>query len=423
MNQELLQKQKLPEGWKWSNLKKISLNPEEGLLDGNWVLSSDMTNKKEVRLIQLADIGINKFLDVSERYVTKDRAKELHARWVESGDILIARMPDPIGRACIVPDLGSPLITAVDVSILKIDNTLADKLYITYYLNSQIFMNKALSLSSGSTRKRVSRKKLELISILLPPLLVQQQIVSKLDAQMAQIEIMKKEAEKEKKASEIILDSFLKSMIDIKDTTKEDILDRLVYVKGGKRLPAGHRLTNKETDHPYIRVVDFRNQTINESDLQYLEDDTYEYIKNYIINKDDIYLSIAGSIGFTGTIPEHLNGANLTENAVRLIIKDNNIISKEYLSFFLNSELGQTQIRTRINQVGQPKLAIERLKTIKVKYPLKIEQKEIVEKIKLFMKQERIIHFSINQKLSAISQFPSSILNDVFGKYEIPEVN
>jgi len=181
MKQELVLKDKLPDGWKWSNLKKISLNSNEGLLDGNWVLSSDMSNKKEVRLLQLADIGINKFLDVSERYVTKERAKELHARWVESGDILIARMPDPIGRACIVPDLGLPLITAVDVSILKINYLLADKSYITYYLNSQIFMNNAISLSSGSTRKRVSRKKLELIPILLPPLPVQKQIVAKLD--------------------------------------------------------------------------------------------------------------------------------------------------------------------------------------------------------------------------------------------------
>ena len=56
-----------------------------------------------VRLLQVGDIGRGRLRMKSRRYVTADRARELNCTLLEPGDILISRMADPIGRACILP--------------------------------------------------------------------------------------------------------------------------------------------------------------------------------------------------------------------------------------------------------------------------------------------------------------------------------
>ena len=106
-------------------------------------------------------------------------------------------------------------------------------------------------------------------------------------------------------------------------------------VKGGKRLPKGKALLNTETEHPYIRVTDFENGSVNLSTIKYLDSDTYSAISNYTISKNDLYISIAGTIGLIGEIPEQLDNANLTENAAKLC----SILGtdKKYLKYVLSS--------------------------------------------------------------------------------------
>ena len=135
-------------------------------------------------------------------------------------------------------------------------------------------------------------------------------------------------------------------------------LGDLCLVKGGKRLPANTDFSSEKTSFPYIRVVDFYAGTVNLDNLKYLEEETHLKISRYIINRDDVYISIAGSIGIIGTIPDILHGANLTENAAKLVIKDSNILCRDYLARFLQSPAGQQAIKLRTNIVGQPKLAL-----------------------------------------------------------------
>ncbi len=88
----------------------------------------------------------------------------------------------------------------------------------------------------------------------------------------------------------------------------------LVDVKGGKRLPKGESYHDSVSKHPYIRVTDFQNRSVNVGKLVYISEDVYSKIRRYTISYKDVYISIAGSIGIVGKIPESLDGANLTEN-------------------------------------------------------------------------------------------------------------
>ncbi|HFP7650337.1 TPA: restriction endonuclease subunit S, partial [Campylobacter coli] len=100
-------------------------------------------------------------------------------------------------------------------------------------------------------------------------------------------------------------------------------------------------------------------------------------LKNYKIYDDNLYISIAGTIGKSGIIPKELNGAILTENAVKLEYIQNNI-SNKFMYFFTLSNIFKTQIQTSTKIVAQPKLAITRLKQIQIPLPPLKEQERIV---------------------------------------------
>ena len=122
-------------------------------------------------------------------------------------------------------------------------------------------------------------------------------------------------------------------------------LGEVVDVKGGKRLPKGHKFADGPTDHPYIRVVDFKDHSVDKTDLKFITREDYERIKRYTISSEDVYISIAGTTGLVGTVPEDLDGANLTENAAKLIIKDKKRLLKYFLVYALASEKGQSEIK------------------------------------------------------------------------------
>ena len=155
-------------------------------------------------------------------------------------------------------------------------------------------------------------------------------------------------------------------------------LGDITEIKGGKRLPKGVKLLTTPTEHPYIRVADFNDfGTVDTDDIHYISDSVYEQIKRYIIKKEDVYISIAGTIGKSGIIPDYLDGANLTENACRLILSSN--VCQRYVYYFTISPSFIKQIDERTKKSAQPKLALTRLSDVIITYPTIKEQKSIVD--------------------------------------------
>ena len=141
-------------------------------------------------------------------------------------------------------------------------------------------------------------------------------------------------------------------------------LGSLAQVKGGKRLPKGAKLLTEPTPFPYIRVCDFSAFSVDLSDIHYLTAAIQEKISRYIIAKDDVYISIAGTIGRVGTIPESLDGANLTENAARVVLESNGSLDKEFLKYCLASPEIQNDMASRRSKNAQPKLALAQIKDL-----------------------------------------------------------
>jgi type I restriction enzyme S subunit len=137
-------------------------------IDGDWVETKDQDPNGEVRLIQLADVGDGVFRDRSTRFLTMEKARELRCTFLEPGDILVARMPEPLGRACIFPGIGRPAVTVVDVCILRPNADRARPVWLVKAVNSPTFRESMQEFVRGTTRQRISRKNLGRLRLSAP---------------------------------------------------------------------------------------------------------------------------------------------------------------------------------------------------------------------------------------------------------------
>ena len=166
---------------------------------------------------------------------------------------------------------------------------------------------------------------------------------------------------------------------DIPDNWEWARLSSISCIKGGKRIPKGYKVSSVPTNHIYLSVKSMKKESIEESKIEYISDEVFEKIKNYTISSDDLYITVAGTIGMVGEIPFKFTNANLTENADKIVLF--NIELKQYLKIYLNSNIAQNIIKNNTTKVGQPKLAIKRITEFLIPIPPLAEQKRIVAKI------------------------------------------
>ncbi|WP_280451433.1 restriction endonuclease subunit S [Nocardia cyriacigeorgica] len=149
--------------------------------DGDWVESKDQDPDGDVRLVQMADVGDGYYLDKSARYLTSDTAMRLRCTYLEPGDLLLSRMPDPLGRCCVFPGDDKASVTVVDVCIIRPDPGVFDARWLMHCINSPLLRRQIVRFATGTTRARISRSNLAKIQIPLPSLEEQRRIAAILD--------------------------------------------------------------------------------------------------------------------------------------------------------------------------------------------------------------------------------------------------
>ena len=146
--------------------------------DGDWIESKDQSDEG-IRLIQTGNIGNAQYLDKGERarFITEDTFERLNCTEVKANDILISRLPDPVGRACIIPEGLGKCITAVDCTIVRLESKVKPEYFIAY-TRSPFYMMQVAARETGSTRKRISRKNLGMLTIPVPTIASQERFAA-----------------------------------------------------------------------------------------------------------------------------------------------------------------------------------------------------------------------------------------------------
>ena len=184
---------------KWSRKTVLDLVDHSKSLfdDGDWIESEYITNRG-IRLIQTGNIGIGRFIEKEDKkYISQDSFDTLNCKDVKVGDLLICRLADPAGRACIMPDIGEDkMITAVDVTIFRPLAEQADPRYLENLFSTSSWFEKVKLRSGGSTRKRIARGALGKIELRLPSVKEQRAIATILSDMDAEIEALQARRDK-----------------------------------------------------------------------------------------------------------------------------------------------------------------------------------------------------------------------------------
>ena len=143
-------------------------------------------------------------------------------------------------------------------------------------------------------------------------------------------------------------------------------------------------------------------------DLKYIDDAVFQEIRNYTISSDDLYLTIAGTIGDVGEIPQEVSGMNLTENAAKLTDIGCNRL---YLMYSLLSTNPQEHFSSKFHQVAQPKLSIETASSTLLPLPPLAEQQRIVTEIERWFTLIDQIEQDKSDLQTVIKQAKSKILD------------
>ena len=159
----------------WEQRKLSSLC--EKFTDGDWIEAKDQSDSG-VRLIQTGNVGVTEYLDKpnNKKWVTADTFERLRCEEVLPGDILISRLPEPAGRACIMPNLGTKMITAVDCTIVRTFAEYSSK-FLVQFLSTHDYFNEVNTALAGGTRQRISRSNLASFDVPTPPTFEEQEAI------------------------------------------------------------------------------------------------------------------------------------------------------------------------------------------------------------------------------------------------------
>ena len=198
----------LPVGWEWVRLNNLT---PWGLIDGDWIESKDQDPNGSIRLVQLADVGDGFFKDKSDKYINQETFERLSCNQIVSGDVLIARLPNPIGRSCVFPGLLNKSITVVDVAICRLSGFIPND-YLVNAINSGFVRERIESFGKGATRFRVSTGNLKSLLLPLPPLAEQSRIVARVEALMRLCDALEEKGRLEHTQHQQLLQAMLDSL-------------------------------------------------------------------------------------------------------------------------------------------------------------------------------------------------------------------
>ena len=174
--------------WETRTLHEISNEMVDGPFGSN-LKTEHYTTERQVRIIQLSNIGEAVWNNANVKYTTFSHAAELQRCIVQPGSILIAKMM-PAGRAIICPDNEKSYILGSDV-VKVVPNSSVDSRYLVYATKSRFYLDQIADDTQGSTRARTSVSKLRKTAILFPEKDEQiaiADILSEMDMEIAALE-------------------------------------------------------------------------------------------------------------------------------------------------------------------------------------------------------------------------------------------
>jgi len=379
--------------------------------DGDWIESKDQADSG-IRLIQTGNVGSGVFKDRIEkaRWISDDTFKRLRCTEIGEGDVLISRLPEPVGRACLLPALEHKAITAVDCSIVRFHEKKIEPRYFIYYSQSPAYALAIEPLISGSTRQRISREKLGTIQIPLPPLGRQREIVEKLDGIFAELDLLEDNGFEQREMNGLLLEAKINEEFRLVGFGKSlGTLGEFAEINYGYTAKSS-KIANGTK---YLRITDIQDKSVNWENVPSCEI-SIEDKNRFCLKKGDIVFARTGATTGKSYLIDQEVDAVFASYLIR-VKPDLSKLNPEFLYFFFQSSYYWDEIERGISGSAQGGFNASKLNAMKVSFPSDMKiQLGVAERIRDFEIELNRRQTQLSNWASKITALRQSLLNSAF---------
>ncbi len=302
-------------------------------------------------------------------------------------DIMVGRYGASVGKIL------TGLAGAYNVALMKTlpDKDYLIKPYLRFYLLSNCFQGYLTSLGGRAAQAGFSKDDLANLSIALPPLSEQKEIVEYLDSSFAKIDKLKENAAKNLEEAKALFQSALKDALEPKEGWEEKTMDEVCILSQGLAINSKtkHLLVEKSSI-PLLRIKDMKDGT-----REIFVDDK-NYPPKCLAHPEELIYTRTGTLGliFTGMF-------GIVHNNCFKIKLDEKILNKYYYMYFVGSDNFRNMILSIASRAAQPDITHKLFKVQKIQFPTLSEQQSIVSFLD-----------SLNEKVNTLQQNYSRICNE-----------
>jgi type I restriction enzyme S subunit len=382
------------------------------IADGDWIESKDQDPNGGIRLIQLADIGDRQFLNKSQRYINEKTLHQLNCTLLHEGDVLIARMPDPLGRACVFPKLDQPAITAVDICIVRPNSELADSDWLSFVLNTPKVRQEIQSHAQGATRARVPTGKLKQLELNCPTVAEQRQIAARLKDQLAEIETARQAAQVQLSDTRLLRSRMLKAFFAELDAAPKKRLGDYAHISSGVTPARDNSTYWQPPEVAWVKTgeIDFSPiSTVKES----ISRKALAECSLSLLPPKTVLIAITGEGKTRGR--SAVLEVSATTNQHSVAVLPNVTWDANFLQLWMQSSYLDLRELSEGRGGSRSALSGAQIKALEVPAPSKTEQQHIVARIQAVMTAIDAVENSSKAALEGINRLPNRVLAQAFG--------
>jgi type I restriction enzyme, S subunit len=445
----------VPQHWKIIKLRELVSNPKNDIVDGPFGsnLKASEYVGSGIPIIRLQNIDRNKFIDKNIQYITEEKAQELKRHNFVSGDIVITKLGNPLGKACIIPNNFPNGIVVADVVRARVTENLVNKNYLTYAINSQQVVEQLEPLIKGTTRPRVNLSHLRDIKIPLAPRQEQDLLVAKIEELFSQLDagvagLKRAQEELQRYRASVLKAAFEGRLVpqDPNDEPAEEMLEEFLgrnisaimqppEVGVITKVPKGWSLGKLEKliyfagrigwrglkadeyvdDGPlFLSVYNLnKGDLVDFTDVKHISQERYDESPEIMLQENDILLTKDGAgIGKIGIVKNLSKKA--TVNSSLLVIRASKIFIPEFLFYQLMGPQMQEIVSKRITGSATPHLFQRDIKNFLLLIPPVNEQKRIVNEIDKHFSIISVLEKTLGNEIRLANKLRPSILSNAF---------
>lgn len=352
----------VPAHWQKRNLQDVAKNERYSFVDGPF--GSDLKNEEYsdsgVPLIQLNNISIGLHNLDSLKFVPVEKANQLEKHNAFPGDIVIAKMADPVARAAIVSSDFDQYLIVADCVRLTVDQSSWNVNFVQYWINSPPINAIAETLAGGITRVRINLGVLKKLPVFRFPLEEQQTIAAFLDRETGKIDALIAEQQRlvellAEKRQVVISHAVTKGLtpnVAMKNSGIEWLgevpghweisrIKRICYINDGnhgEEYPSAEDYTDESDGVPFIRAGNICGLSITSQDMLFITKEKNDSMRKGRLETGDILFTNRGEIGKIAVIPPEYKGANLNSQ-IAYLRSDESVVVSKYFAHYLASDV------------------------------------------------------------------------------------